>query len=95
MNARRRLRQARVSVGASYLIDDWIVSAHFSNAFFVKRTTLSSHFPGTYAGQFPGGTMAYLFGLTVTGTFDFSAPMGGTPRPPPPRCSGHPLPTPW
>jgi long-chain fatty acid transport protein len=66
-----------VSVGASYTFDNYVVSAHFSDAFFAPRTALSNAFPGTYRGLYPGGTVAYLFGLSLAAKFD----VGPSPAP--------------
>jgi long-chain fatty acid transport protein len=64
------------SVGASYLFDRFGVHAHFSNVFFARRTANTSDFPGEWDGAWPGGTMAYMFGLSLSANLDAPAPFG-------------------
>lgn len=65
-----------VSVGASYNFKHFGINAHFSDVFFVRRTALSSPFPGTWTGAYPGGTMAYIFGLSLTTNLDVAPAFG-------------------
>lgn len=65
-----------VSVGASYNFEHFGINAHFSDVFFVRRTSLTSPFPGTWTGAYPGGTMAYIFGLSLTTNLDVGPAFG-------------------
>ncbi len=59
-----------VMLGGSYWWDRFGVHAFVGNAFFVKRTALTSDFPGEWRGGWPLGTMAYLAGLSVSAALD-------------------------
>jgi long-chain fatty acid transport protein len=64
------------TVGASYSTGRFGLHAHFANVFFVPRETRTNDLPGTWTGGFPGGTMAYTFGLTASLNLDVAAPFG-------------------
>ncbi len=61
-----------VVIGGSYLFGDYGLHAHFGNVFFAERETTTNALPGIWEGGLPGGTSAYITGLT------FSANFGGS-----------------
>jgi long-subunit fatty acid transport protein len=65
-----------MTLGASYWMDTFGIHANFSNAFFARRTALTSAMPGTWEGGWPGGTVGWIFGLTVSANLDVGAPFG-------------------
>ena len=68
-----------VSVGASAEFGWFGVDVHFSDVFFAQRTSTTAAFPGQWSGAYPGGTMAYIFGLSLTAKLDFGSPSGAKP----------------
>ncbi len=64
-----------ITVGASYYFGRrFALHAHVEDVIFAKRTSTTSDFPGTWQGGYPGGTMAWIFGLTASMALDVSAP---------------------
>jgi long-chain fatty acid transport protein len=64
-----------ISLGLSYLFGRYGIHAHFADAIFAKRTTFTNSMPGTWVGGYGGGTMAYIFGLSLSAALDVAAPL--------------------
>ncbi|MBI5546991.1 MAG: outer membrane protein transport protein [Deltaproteobacteria bacterium] len=67
------------TLGASVYLGQFGVHANFSNVFFSKRTSKTNSLPGEWNGAWPGGTMAYIFGLSLSANLDLAAPIGTRP----------------
>ncbi len=55
------------TVGASYELTQMLaLHAYYGHLFFVERETDTNELPGTWSGGHPGGSAAYMFGLTAS-----------------------------
>ncbi len=66
-----------VSLGLSYLFGSYGIHANFADVIMAKRITNTNAMPGTWQGGWAGGTMAYIFGLSLTANLD----LGGSSKP--------------
>jgi long-chain fatty acid transport protein len=68
-----------VTLGASYYYKQFGIHGHFENIFFAPRESRTSDFPAKWRGGWGNGTMAYIFGLSVSAAFDVGPAMGTAP----------------
>jgi len=75
------------TLGASVYAGAFGVHLNFSNVFFSPRTSTTSTFPGKWSGAYPGGTMAYIFGISLSANLEVPTLFGA-------RAKADPAPAP-
>lgn len=62
-----------ITAGVSYVLDDWLgFHMHYAHVFFVRRTSTTAPFPGTWEGGHGAATMAFVAGLSISASFDLA-----------------------